>query len=116
MEKAAKFLGIDKDIPSAVRNVLLLLAGALSIAFTAGGFFSKAQAVPLKIKDIECAIEQVKVEQVEQRSKIKDSETQQSLTNERLKAILDKMDAQTAEMKEQRSDIRDLRQFVMEKK
>jgi len=102
MEKAAKILGIDKnDIPGSVRAVIMALAAAISIAFTAGGYFNKAQAVPAKIEEHDCAIATLQQKSAEH-------EAQQRLLETMLKSMNDKIDSQSA-------DVREIRAYVMKK-
>lgn len=86
MEKAARFLGIDKGLQEAVKNVVMLLLAFGSIMFTAGTFFGNAKDVPERVSKIE------------RRQDIAESELRVQLQR-----ISEKLDAQSSDIKELRS-------------
>lgn len=92
MEKAAKFLGIDKGIGEAVKNVLLLLATAISLSFTVGTQFGKAKDIPVRLEAVE---------------------NNQIQTERRLDRFESKVDAMLAGQQATRDDVRELRTFIM---
>lgn len=97
MEKMAKFLGVDKDVREAVKNVVLLLLTVMSVSFTAGNLFGKAKNIPEQVAAIVD-----KQEKMERRQDIMEANLKTQLDT-----ILQKMESQNA-------DVREIRTVILE--